>query len=260
DIMNGMDEVESIKIKDYGEIDSEEPVALWSMRTYLEDLFLPPTIWKDGKAVEVDPFTGEELYDLPAPFSKKGKFYYHDHEEAATIPVYCGKSIQYCDFKIGEPGIDMWRFVIEDLDLMNDQPLEINGCRVSPREMLFRKAPATVSAKKQIELYESGKLQSRLMLICDGAGKKDGKKVVYRTWTESPTGSEACKRLPGTNDVSWMTSIPASVFSLMMLRDQVRHTGVFPPEVFNEEEIAAFYKGIREWDIRVIKRMETAIE
>lgn len=260
DMINDMDEVDSIMIKDYGEVESEEPVALWSMRTYLEDLFLHPTIWKDGKAEKVSPFTGEELYDLPAPFCKKGKFYYHDHEEGVTIPLYAGKPIGYCDFKIGEPGIDMWRFVVEDLDLMSEEKIDIHGCTVSPREVLFQKAPATVSAKKQVELYESGKLQSRLVLICDGRGKKNGKEIVFRSWTESPAGSEACARLPGTNDVSWMTSIPASVFSLMMLRGQIDHTGVFPPEVFTEEEIDTFYKGIKEWGIRVIKRVETAIK
>jgi len=256
EIINDLDEIDTIEIKDYGEIESEEPVALWSMRTYLEDLYLPPTIWKNGKAEEVQPFSGEELYELPPPFKGTGKFYYHDHEEGVTIPLYAGKPMQYCDFKIGEPGIDMWRFVVEDLDLMSEEPLDIGGCSVSPRDVLFRKAPSTVSAGKQIELYESGKLQSRLVLICDGTGVKGGERMRYHFWTESPSGAEACKRLPGTNDVSWMTSIPASVFALMMLRGQVTHTGVFPPEVFSREEITEFYKGINAWGIHVKREIK----
>ncbi len=259
DIINGLDTVDSIMIKDFGEIESDEPVALWSMRTYLEDLYLPPTIWEDGKARKVEPFTGEELYDLPAPFNKTGKFYYHDHEEGVTIPLYAGKPMRYCDFKIGEPGIDMWRFVVQDLDLMNEEPIEIGGGTVTARNILLRKAPTTVSARKQIELYESGKLESRLVLICDGTGEKDGRAVRYHSWTQSPAGSQACKRLPGTNDVSWMTSIPASVFALMVLRGEVHHTGVFPPEVFTPDEIETFYHGIKEWGITVIKRVETAV-
>ncbi len=115
DAMADLDEADSIMIKDYGEVDCDEPVALWSMRTYLEDQYLPATIWEDGKPKEVAPFTGEEDYLLPEPFNKKGKFYYHDHEEGVTIPLYCGKPVKYCDFKIGEPGIDMWRFIVEGL-------------------------------------------------------------------------------------------------------------------------------------------------
>jgi hypothetical protein len=45
----------------------------------------------------------------------------------------------------------------------------------------------------------------------------------------------------------------------MLLRDQVKHTGVFPPEVFDRNEIEIFYRGIREWGIRVIKQTRAAV-
>jgi saccharopine dehydrogenase-like NADP-dependent oxidoreductase len=257
DGVDSMDEVESIEIKDYGEADCDIPVALWSMRTFLEDCFLPATVWKDGKPIEVTPFTGEEMYELPPPFKGAGKFYYHDHEEAATIPLYCGKPVKYCDFKIGEPGIDTWRLLIEGLGLMDENRIDFPGGKVSPREMLFKLIPATSSPRQQIELYESGRLESRLVLICDVKGRSKGQNVEVRLWTESPSGAEACKRLPGTNDVSWMTSIPASVMALMLLRDQVEHVGVFPPEVFNRREMDLFYSGIAEWGITVNKQVKT---
>jgi len=41
----------------------------------------------------------------------------------------------------------------------------------------------------------------------------------------------------------------------MLLRGQVKHTGVFPPEMFNKEERKIFFKGIKEWDIEVHKRV-----
>ena len=44
-----------------------------------------------------------------------------------------------------------------------------------------------------------------------------------------------------------------------MLRDQVKHTGVFPPEVFDREEIETFHRGIGEWGIRVIKQTRAAV-
>jgi saccharopine dehydrogenase-like NADP-dependent oxidoreductase len=83
-----------------------------------------------------------------------------------------------------------------------------------------------------------------------------GKTRTYKLWSESPSGKEACDWIKGANDVSWLTSVPASIFALMMLRNQVKHTGVFPPEVFDREEIDIFYRGIREWGIRVIKQTE----
>lgn len=254
-----LEEIDSIKIKDYGITECDEPVALWSMRTYLEDLYLPATIWDKGKPRLVEPFGGQEDYDFPPPLNVRGRCYFHDHEEGVTIPLFCGKPVGYCDFKIGEPGIDMWKYLIQGLGLMDEDRVDIDGCSVSPRELLLRKIPPTASPKKQIELYESGKLSSRLMLICDVTGKKCGNSMTYRLWTNSPTGKEACRRIPGSNDVSWMTSVPASIFSLMMLRDQVKHTGVFPPEVFDRQEVDLLYQGIKEWGITVIKQTETVV-
>jgi saccharopine dehydrogenase-like NADP-dependent oxidoreductase len=123
--------------------------------------------------------------------------------------------------------------------------------------MLFRLIPDTAPPKKQIELYESGRLESRLVLICDVKGKKAGQNIEVKLWTDSLTGAEACRRIPGTNDVSWMTSIPASIFALMLLRDQVDHIGVFPPEIFTRKEMDIFYQGIAEWGIKVTKQVKT---
>ncbi len=254
--VDDLDEVDSIRIKDYGEAESDKPVALWSMRTYLEDMYLPSNQTVDGRHKEFPMFTGEEDYLLPEPFNKTAKFYYHDHEEGVTIPLFCGKPVDYCDFKIGEPGIDMWRFMIQGLDMMSSDKIEFSEGYVSPMEMIFKLIPQTSTPQEQIALYESGKLESRLVLICDTEGSRDGKKIRIKQYTKNPTGREACDWIKGTNDVSWMTSIPASVFALMMLRDQVNHTGVVPPEVFDTEERKIFLKGIEEWGISVIRETE----
>jgi saccharopine dehydrogenase (NAD+, L-lysine-forming) len=259
DAVLDLDQVDSIRIKDFGIVECDEPVALWSMRTYLEDLYLPATIWENGKPKRVTPFGGLEDYDFPPPLGVRGRCYFHDHEESVTIPLFCGKPVGYCDFKIGEPDIDTWKFLIQGLGLMDEEPVQIGGCRVSPRDLLFQKIPQTASPKKQIELYSSGKLASRLMLVCDVEGTKTGRKLQLKLWSESPDGKAACDWIQGANDVSWLTSVPASIFALMLLRDQVKHTGVFPPEVFDREEIAIFYSGIREWGIRVIKQSRAEV-
>jgi saccharopine dehydrogenase (NAD+, L-lysine-forming) len=254
-----LDQVDSIRIKDYGIVECDQPVALWSMRTYLEDMYLPATIWENGKPRKVAPFSGMEDYDFPPPLGVRGRCYFHDHEEGVTIPLFCGKPVNYCDFKIGEPDIDTWKFLIQGLGLMDEDPVKIGDCRVSPRDLLFQKIPETASPKRQAELYASGKLNSRLMLLCDVEGTRGGKKLQLKLWSESPEGKAACDRIKGSNDVSWLTSVPASIFALMLLRDQVKHTGVFPPEVFDRKEIEIFYRGIREWGIRVIKQTRAAV-
>jgi saccharopine dehydrogenase-like NADP-dependent oxidoreductase len=70
-------------------------------------------------------------------------------------------------------------------------------------------------------------------------------------WTASPNIVQACGKIPGTNDVSWITSVPASILSLMLLRGQIKHTGVFPCEVLDKEERDIFFAGVKAWDINI---------
>ena len=256
--VNEMDTVESIKIKDFGIVECDEPVALWSMETFLEDVYLESMIWEDGKPKSVEASIGREEYFVPGKINRNGAFYFHDHEEAVTIPLFCGKPVQYAEFKIGAPDIDMWVFLVKGLHLMDPEKLEFEGGSVSPREMLFKLIPPTLSPKKQIELYESGQLSSDLCVTCDVIGEKDGKPVSISFWSESPSGTEACRRIRGTNDVSWLTSVPCSIFSLMLLRGQIKETGVFPPEVLDPDEIDIFIEGIKANGIDVIKKVNTA--
>jgi len=256
--VNEMDTVESIKIKDFGVVECDQPVALWSMETFLEDVYLDSTIWEDGKPKRVEASTGREEYFVPGKINRNGAFYFHDHEEAVTIPLFCGKPVKYADFKIGAPDIDMWVFLVKGLHLMDPENLEFEGGAVSPREMLLRLIPPTLSPTKQIELYESDRLSSDLCVTCDVVGEKDGKPVSIRFWSESPSGREACRWLRGANDVSWLTSVPCSIFSLMLLRGQITETGVFPPEVLDPDQIEIFLAGIKAYGIDVVKQVNVA--
>lgn len=96
-------------------------------------------------------------------------------------------------------------------------------------------------------------------MTVDAYGKKDGKDLHYRLWEEMPDATAACERIPGASDVSYATSVQGAVFALMMLRGQVNHTGVFPPEVFNKGERDIYYKTAKEWDIKIHKEVETIV-
>jgi len=252
-----LDEVDSIKIKDYAITESEKPIVLWQPQTYLEDLSSPAVIWDNGYK-EMPPFSGEEEYDFPPPIGAKGKVYYHSHEEPLVIPKFIGKPVKYVDFKMGEPAYMLWKSIV-DLKLMSEESIEIEGKKVTPRSIFLKLLPSTPSAKELVELVKSGKLMSRLILTVDVYGKKDGKDWHYQLWTEGPNSTAACERIPGASDVSYATSVSGAIFALMMLRGQVNHTGVFPPEVFSKEERGIYFREMRQWGIIIHKRAETIL-
>lgn len=248
-----LDEIDSIRIKDYAITESEKPVVLWQPQTYLEDLSSNATIWDNGYK-EMAPFTGEEEYDFPMPIGAKGKVYYHCHEEPLTIPKFVGKPVRYVDFKMGEPASMLWKSII-DLKLMSDDPIEVDGKKIAPSNVFLKLLPATPKAKELVEMIKNGELLSRLILTVDVYGKKAGKDLHYQLWTEGPSATAACERIPGASDISYATAVSAALFSLMMLRGQVNHAGVFPPEVFDREERGIYFKIMNEWGIKIHKKV-----
>ena len=252
-----LDEVDSIQMKDYAITECEKPIVLWQPQTYLEDVSTPAWIWDNGYK-QVPLFSGEEEYDFPLPIGTKGQVYYHAHEEPLTIPKFIGKPVKYVAFKMGEPAYMFWKSLM-DLGLMSKEPIEVEGRKIAPKDVFWKLLPPTPTAKELVELIKSGKLTSRLILTVDVYGKKSGKDMHYQLWTESPNSTAACERIPGASDVSYATAVSAALFALMMLRGQVNHTGVFPPEVFNKEEREIYFKLMKEWGTTIHKRVEVVL-
>ncbi|MDX2512316.1 MAG: saccharopine dehydrogenase NADP-binding domain-containing protein, partial [Desulfobacterales bacterium] len=88
DAAEELDEVDYIGIKDYGVVECDEPVAMWSFLTYLEDCADEAIYWEDGKYKYAPLFSGEEDYYFPEPLGLTGKVYYHNHEEPLTLPKF----------------------------------------------------------------------------------------------------------------------------------------------------------------------------
>jgi len=199
------------------------------------------------------------LSECYRPLNLTGKVYYHNHEEPLTLPKFLGKPVKYVDFKMGDPDSATWQFLLQGLKLMDQTPQEINGCKVSPKDVFCRQLPETLTPEKCIALLKDERIKSQAVLAVDVKGRKNSKTLHYKMWTDSPNIAKACSIIPGANDVSWITSLPASVLSLMILRGQLKRRGVFPCEVLNKEERDIFFKGIKKWDVVIHKQVSTDI-
>jgi saccharopine dehydrogenase (NAD+, L-lysine-forming) len=253
-----LDDIDRIEIKDYTDTECDEFLPLWILQVYAVDCATEPYIWEDGRPKRMPIFSGEEVFDFPPPVGRKGKVYHHAHEEPVTLPLYLGKPVRYCDYKMGEPDIDAWRFIVERLRLMDDRPIDIGGVSVRPRDVLLRLIPPTPPPAKVTEMAAAGRLKSRSMQICDVTGVKQGRPRRVRLWTECPDLAAACRLVPGASDVSLATSVPAAVFSLMLLRGQIRGPGLVHPEALGREERDIFLRGIAEYGIHIRKTIDDA--
>jgi len=249
------DTVDRIAIKDYALTECAEYLPLWILSVYAIDCATEPWIWEDGRPKKMPIFSGEEIYDFPPPIGRPGKVYLHAHEEPVSIPLHLGKPVRYCDYKIGEPDIDAWRFLVERLRLMSEEPIDLGGgTRVRPRDLLLKVLPPTPSPQRVQRLVAEGRLSGRSMQTCDVTGTKDGRAVALRLWVDGPDLVEACRIVPGASDISLATSAPAAVFSLMILRGQIERRGVVLPESLDSATRALLLEGIAEVGIEIRRR------
>jgi saccharopine dehydrogenase-like NADP-dependent oxidoreductase len=247
-----LDDVERIAIKDYAHTEGEGYVPLWIASVYAIDCATEPYIWEDGAPKKVPIFSGEEIYDFPPPLGVKGKLYLHAHEEPVTIPLHLGRPVRHCDYKIGEPDIDAWRFMVERLRLMDERKIQVRGgAEVSPRDVLLAMLPPTPSPQRLARLVREGRLTSRSMLVVEVTGTRGGRTVRLQSYTEAPDLAESGRIVPGSSDISLVTSAPAAVFSLMILRGQIAGRGVILPESLSHAERDLLKRGIAECDIRI---------
>jgi hypothetical protein len=49
--------------------------------------------------------------------------------------------------------------------------------------------------------------------------------------------------------------VPAPILSLMIVRGQLKKTGVYPCETLDREERQIFFDGIRKWELKVQKQV-----
>jgi saccharopine dehydrogenase-like NADP-dependent oxidoreductase len=253
-----LDDVDRIEIKDYSLTSCDEYVPLWILSVYAIDCATEPWIWDEGRPLRVPIFSGEEEYDFPSPIGRKGKVYTHAHEEAVTLPLYLPKPVRHCDYKIGDADIDAWRFLVERLRLMDETPVEVGGVMVRPRDLLLRMLPPTPSPQRVMEMVRQGRLASRCMLTCDVTGTREGQPTRIRLWTDSPDLAGACEQVPGASDISLLTSVPAAVFALMILRGQIDRVGVVLPETLGRAERDLLLEGIAEYGIDIRRRADRA--
>src|SRR2546423_5832842 len=137
-----LDRVESIKVQlgCSDDTPSSAPlVAPYSIRTILDEFTRQPQVFQDGVWYPQQPLSGQEEMGFPLPVGRTTAIY-SLHSECATFPIsFRDKGIHFVSFKIAFPSDFMTklRFLV-DLGFGSDEPINVRGVKVSPREVLAR--------------------------------------------------------------------------------------------------------------------------
>lgn len=255
-----LDRVDQIRIRLFYELESTEIISMWAPKIAWDDMAEEPIVFKDGEFSRVPPFGGEEVYTFPEPVGSQ-TVVWHAHEEAITLPLFIGKGVRYVDVKMGGgwwPNMPLAvTKAIVQIGLMNDKPIEIKGAKIVPREVLFTLTPPTPSMEEVESKIKAGIIaDSHGSIVVEVDGEKAGKKTNHTLYIESPSIREAQKKLPGATDLSYMTGVPASIFTRMLGKGEIKAEGVIPPECLGPRVREAFLAELAEKDIIIHERVK----
>ena len=238
-----LDAVDKILIRDgdNASVPGYKYVALFSPDTLIDETVCRPLIYKDGKWERLEPFSGEEDYEFPAPIGKL-KVYLCDHEEPALMPRYI--KTNYCDFKIALDQ-DYVRITkaLHELGLTSSNPIEIKGCKIAPRDVVTHFMPKPADLAGNVKGYGC--------VLVELHGRKAGKKMRVRMWTVM--SHEEAYRLSGMHATGYLVGTPGAVAAIMWAEGKVTEKGVFPPEKLDTDE---FLKRLPHYSIMVGESIE----
>lgn len=232
--------VESIKVQ-LGCADatpSSAPlVPPYSMRTILDEFTREPQVFEDGQWYPQRPLSGQEEMLFPEPVGRATAVY-SLHSECATFPVsFKDRGIRHVSFKIAFPADFMHRLkFLVDLGFGRDEPLNIRGASVSPREVLTRLVESF-----PVEVVEP---QDCDVLRVVTSGEAEGQRweitnqvVVhpYRRW--------------GVSAGALDTGTPLAIVGRMLASGEITRRGAHGPEVCVPPEL--FFRELARYDMHM---------
>lgn len=220
-------------------------VAPYSIRTILDEFTKQPQVFQDGEWYPQQPLSGQEEIVFPLPVGRATAIY-SLHSECALFPLsFRDKGIKHVSFKIAFPGdfLTKLKFLV-DLGFGSDEPINVRGQRVSPRETLA----------KLLELAPAEDVEPR---DCDvlrvvAAGTAGGQPVEitnqivvlpYKRW--------------GISAGALDTGVPLAIAGVMLGRGEITERGVLGPEQC--VPVAPFLRELARYDMRATETRTVAL-
>lgn len=226
-----MDAVEEINIycgsNDWSKSSKAFTVS-YAIDTIMDEFSFPSVQFINGEYAEQPPLSGQKVVNYPQPVGDQRSFYIL-HSEIATLPEYFkDKGVKTCTFRVGFPDetYDKLKF-LAGLGFGRKEPIEVEGTKVTPLNTLKKLMELQPEDEKEQEVNDCD------IIKIEVKGTKAGKTVEYvleaicRPVKEWPELMGAQVYIGGA--ASWAAQ--------MLLRGDIKGTGVLPPEACIPPEI-----------------------
>ncbi len=190
----------------------------YAVATIIDEITLPPVVFRDGEFVECEPLGEFEDYWFTLPLGLL-PMHLSLHSEVATIPItFQDMGVRECFFKINYWGmskemVERVRVLVE-FGFDSGEEVTINGQKVRPRDMLVAMMSGYTSPITDYlapPKYQPPDWVEEI--VTEVRGTKDGKTITYRLGTLDCKGALLTGMAPARIAI-WLAEgrIPAGVY------------------------------------------------
>ncbi len=182
----------------------------------------------------------------------------HAHDEPVTMGFYADKFLKGAKniyFKYGGFGVEFAEPLYK-MGLLSDDPVEVNGTKVVPLDLLLKLVPPAPKYPSEIkEIIDEGLECEEGAFLIRVDGEKNGKKIRIDNYINAPGLIEAFEK-SGLTAETYLTGQCGALFTKMFVNKKIHQKGMFAPEVFEAEQRAYYLGEAAKLDITVDQIIE----
>jgi saccharopine dehydrogenase (NAD+, L-lysine-forming) len=233
-----MDAVNSVHIRLYESIESDDPISQWSAEVSFDEAISLPRIVRNGKFKFGKRFGEPENFRFPPPIGE-AKVVLAAQDEVGTVPYFL--KLKEMDVKIGGNEIDRLRRWYRQ------------GKLTKSRGMVASRFPNTPSPRQVARLIRHGSLQNaRFAAAVVVRGTKQDDQIEIRYDATFPSLYQIRQRGLALSPISYATAQLAALFIKHFPRDEA---GVFPPGAIPLENRQAIIKDVKTRGIQLTMKI-----
>ncbi len=225
---NLFDEIHRIDILDANGGDHGYPFATnFNPEINIREITANGRYWEKGEWVETPPLAEKRKFDFDGIGEKDIYLLYHEELESLSRNIKGLERIRFW-MTFSEKYITHLK-VLENVGMTRIEPIEVNGCEISPLQFLKAVLPDPAS------LGPRTKGKTNIGIIADGI--KDGKR--RKVYIYNICDHEACYREVQSQAISYTTGVPAVTGAMLMLDGIWKGAGVFNVEQLDPDPFMA---------------------
>jgi saccharopine dehydrogenase-like NADP-dependent oxidoreductase len=253
-----MDTCDTIQIHIYEGVWAKRFLPFWwSPEVAYGDMSCPSYCYEDGQMKETEPFSGAMWMKFRG-IDREIRTVEHAHDEPVTMGLLADKVLKGAKniyFKYGGFGLEFAEPLYR-MGLLSNEPVDVNGTTIVPMDLALTLTPPAPKYAHEIKaILDEGLEAEEGAFLVRVDGVKDGKPLRIDNYVNAPGVYEAFEKA-GLTAETYLTGQCGALFTKMYVNDKIHQKGLFPPEVFDDDQRAYYLKEAAKLDITVDQIVE----